>query len=85
MAPPASEEHPGDLTGQFRHPGFQVDALVSVHDDEAGASATEFRQQRHVPVVQPPELCTFEEQRVNDRTGKIGFFAFFHAVFHLSD
>ena len=85
MMPPVSEEHPGDLTGQFRHLGFQADVLVSIHDDEALVSATEFRQQRQVPVVQPPELCTFEEQCVNDRTGKIRFFAFFHAGFPLSD
>lgn len=85
MVPPVPEEHPGDLTGQFRHLVFQMDALVSVHDDQALVSATEFRQQRQIPVVQPSELCTFEEQRVNDHTGKIGFFAFFHAAFHLSD
>jgi len=83
--PPVPEEHPGDLTGQLRHLGFQTDMLVSIHDDEALAGATEFRQQRQVPVVQPSELCTFEEQRVNDHTRKIRFFAFFHADFPLSD
>ena len=85
MAPLAAEEHPGDLTGQHCHLVFQMGALVSAHDDEALGDATEFHQQRQVSVVQPTELCTFEQQRVNDRTRKIGFFAFFLMFFHLSD